>query len=176
MLRYLLPLLLFGLSTSAQTIDENKTDEFTGARIASTSWEWLNYGGKATLYQRVRIVNGQIALHVKYMVAGGKYGVVFSIRDDDPFMLKLENDTIIKLYPVKGEVSCRGCGAIGLSGSSAWGTHTVYDLNEEQLELLIENPIVKTRMYTRDGYYEMDVNKNRTNYVSNALKLLLGKR
>jgi len=176
MSRLIIPLLLIAFTSSAQTIDENKTDEFTGARIVSTSWEWLNYGGVATLYTRIRFVDDEYSLHVKYAVTGGKYGVVFSIGNDDPLMLKLANDTILRLMPQSGEVSCRGCGAPGYVGSAGWGTHTIYPLTPEQIELLIEQPIIKTRMYTRKGYYEMDVNRKKTAIVSNALKLLLGRR
>ena len=175
MLRYLFPLLLLAANSSGQTIEENKTDEFTGARIVSTNWDWLNYGAEATLYTRIRFVNGRYSIHVKYAITGGRYGVIFSIRNDDQFMLKLANDTIVKLKPISGEVSCQGCGATGFIGSAGYGTHTIYPLTPEQIELLYQYPIIKTRMYTSDGYVDMEVNPKKINFVRDALKLLLGR-
>jgi hypothetical protein len=174
MLRCLFPLLLIAATSSAQTIDENTKDEFTGARIVSTNWEWLSYSGEtATIYFKIRVVNDDYYLHLKYMLT---WGGVFAIGNRDQFMLKLANDSVVKLTPSEGQVSCKGCGSVGMVGYNYWGTHTNYPLSPEAMEALMSSPIVKTRLYTSDGFLEQEVNPKRQDYVLKALKLFHGRR
>jgi hypothetical protein len=164
--------ILFPISVFSQTIAERHVDEFTGHRILSTSWEWLSYGGSsATIYFRIKGVNNEAYLDVKYGITSGMYGKIFSISKGDPFMLKLDNDTVITLEAIEGQVACKGCGVPGYIGSAGYGTWTKYRLDFKDIHFLMKHDVLKTRMYTNSGYVNQAVNRKRTSYIKNALKL-----
>ena len=153
--------------TYSQSLEEDKVDEFTGNSIKRTSWEILNQTMKFNAFTRISEINGNVYLDLKLMT-----GKVFAIDEGDEFMLKLNNDEILKLQNLKYEITCTGCGARGYSGSQAQGLSVVYLLSKDQIDKLLEFGIMKIRIYTTDGYLEEDLKTKNSNVLMNSLKLL----
>jgi hypothetical protein len=154
----------------SQSIKENKTDEFTKSKVISTDWEVLNREfscGCASFY-RFRKVNENISFEFKYMDSK-----VLSVHKDFDFMFKLSNDSIISIKTNEGFVGCRGCGAIGFSGSEAWGINVVYPIDKDILEDLLSSPLTKIRFYTTSGFINLDVKEKKAKTFIDALKLFM---
>ena len=169
MRKLLLSILLIGilLPIMAQELEENEVDEFTGSAIKRTSWETLNMTMKFTAYFRISKINENLYFDLKLMIGGGE---VFSIDEGDQFMLKLENDEIVKLSNLEFTITCTGCGARGISGSAAQGIQVTYPITPEQFNMLKNNTVSKIRIYTSDGYIE---NEFKLKYYSKLLNALM---
>lgn len=163
LLLFLLPQI--GIS---QELIENKTDEFTKSKILRTSWEPLTRTQTLYSFTQVAKINDNIYLRLKYTIPH----IVFSIREDDHVMLKLANDSIIKLPYPKSQVSCRGCGVNGLSMSNHDGVDISFLIDPDLAKLLSQNLIVKIRVYTTKGYTEEDVKEKLANNLIKELKLI----
>ena len=171
MRKYIVATLLFFLSLNtsfSQKLVENKIDEFTKHAVKRTSWETLMEKFGMVIYLRVSVIDSTEYIDVKSML-GGK---VFAIPKGETFMIKLANDSIVKLNTLSHEVSCRGCGAKGFSGSATEGIQVAYVIDKQTHDLLKQYPIKKVRLYTTEGYHEEDVNKNKSDALQSILKLI----
>lgn len=159
--------LTFGLH--GQSLEENKVDEFTNNAVKRTSWELLCFSMKNnfTSYFRISRINEYNYFDLKLMIGG-----IFSIDKDQEIMFKLDNEDIVKLLNLKYEVTCKGCGAIGLSGSNVQGINVSYTLDEEQFEMLKNHEVVKVRIFTNDGYVEGDTKRKHVKKIPKALELV----
>jgi hypothetical protein len=158
---------------TAQTIKEDKLDEFTKNRVKRTSWEPLSKRGSIYTHVSAVKINNSFYLDLKVMLAGGpKGGSIFSVNDGKSIMFKLQNDTILSLTNPKYEIACLGCGAVGLIGSQAYGVRISIPLNQSQYDFLASNKITKFRLYTTDGYVESEIKDNFQNIVIKEFQLI----
>lgn len=155
--------------TWAQKLEENKKDEFTNNVVKRTSWEPLKQTMKDYYFFRITKINEVTYFDFKMMVIGGK---VFSINKGQELMFKLSNDEIVKLSNLEYTISCKGCGAKGLSGSEAEGIQVSYIIEESLLEKLKSGLVVKLRVYTTDGYREEDIKEKNAATIKAALTLV----
>jgi hypothetical protein len=149
-------------------LEENKVDEFTNHAVKRTSWETLVMTMKFTTYFRISKIDSIVWLDTKMIIGAS----VFAIGEGQEIMFKLTTDEIVKLPNLKYEVTCRGCGAIGFSGSQAQGISVSYPMEPEQISQLMEYQVEKVRIYTTDGYVEDDVKFENYVKLRNALKLI----
>lgn len=148
MKKIILSLVVFiSIKSYSQTIAENKIDEFTKDSIKSTSWEKLN--NVYNSYLRFRKINGVYWLNLKM-----GFATVHSINENAELMLMTNTDSIITLNNEKFQITCTGCGAIGLLGSAAPGFDLDFKMTEAQLLYLKDHGIKKYRIYATDGYIE----------------------
>jgi hypothetical protein len=163
-------LFLFFGNIYSQSIKENKIDEFTKIKTIATDWEVLNreFSCGCASFHRFKRINNTNYFEFKYMDSK-----VLSVMKGDVFMFKLNNDSIVSLKSAESIVGCRGCGAIGLSGSEAYGIKVSYYISEEDFEKLKNNTITKIRFYTTSGYINLDVKEKKALIFVEALKLFL---
>ncbi len=162
-------LLLLSKPIAAQTLADNKIDEFTNDTIARTSWEHLNYSMKFTAFFRITRINDNVQFDLKLMLGSG---AVFAIDKDQEIMFKLDCGEFVKLQNSAYTITCTGCGAKGFAGSGAQGIKTSYFISKEELTKLRNYKVVKMRIYTTDGYLEADVKSGTAEKISKAIKLI----
>lgn len=163
--------MLFSLctfKTFGQTLKEDKVDEFTNQKIKRTSWETLNQTMAFAAYFRISRINDQDYFDLKLMIGVS----VFSIEKDQEIMLKLSNGEIVKLPNCKYAITCKGCGANGLAGSSSEGIQVSYLLNKENFEKIKNSPVAKIRIYTNDGYVEEECKEKYASKILKAINLI----
>lgn len=163
-------LIFFGIVIQAngQKLAENKVDDFTNNSVKRTSWETINMDMKFTAYFRLSKINDAMYFDLKMMIGGG----VFAIGEDQELMFKLKDGQIVKLKNLEHTITCRGCGANGLSGSNAHGLKVSYLITAEQAGLLTDSVVEKIRIYTTDGYVEDDLNSKTNSKIQRALALI----
>ncbi|MES2590918.1 MAG: hypothetical protein V4608_03450 [Bacteroidota bacterium] len=159
---------LFCNSCFAQKITENITDEFTGANIKSTSWEYIYVKLTNTAKVRLRKVDDSYFLELKYNSLG--MGLLGS-GENNPLMLKT-SDSIYKIYPKVFRSSCVGCGATGFGGSAAIGFAQEYILNKSDILRLLNSPVSKMRIYFTDGFEEAEIDNNSALSLIKMMKLI----
>ena len=157
-----------GTLAFGQTLETNEIDGFTNNSVKRTSWESINMTMKFTAFFRVSRINDNTYLDLKMMIGTG----VFSIGKGQEFMIKLSDGSIVKLANSEFTVTCRGCGAKGLSGSDAQGIQVFYPINTEQIEQLKNGTGTELRIYTKDGYVENDMKAKNYNKIVRALSLV----
>jgi len=174
---FFLIIILSSIKGYTQTLEENKTDEFTKAIVKRSSWEKLVFTKKMkdfhgfTCYFRFSRIDTSYFMDIKIMLRGGNK--VFSIDDKAKIMLKLSNDSIYTLYNLSYQISSLGKGAIGFAGSQGMGIQTSYiSISDKKMAMLEEYYIKKIRIYTNDGYVESDVIDEYSSLVISAIKLL----
>jgi hypothetical protein len=170
-MKLLIPLLLISVSSFAQKLTENKRDDFTNKGIKQTSVEKLARSSKMSGFSydfSIRKVDSTYLFNVRMMSFG-----VYSIAKYDKFLIKLKNDSIITLYNPEYEISGRGRGSSGLSGSNTQGTSIYYPITVDQINQILQSDITKIRVYTTEGYSEEDVKESASDKVKAAFKLVL---
>lgn len=166
-MRILLIILLSANVTFSQKLITNKTDEFTGAKIKETSWEYIVPRTKGSYQIQIRQIDTTIYLYMKCM---GGFTVVASSKND-PLMLKT-NDTVVKLYPTEYQSSCIGCGTNNFGGSKAWGLSQTYIISKDTYDILYNYGVLKLRIYLTDSYIEEKVKEEDSMIISNMLKII----
>lgn len=152
-----------------QKIAEDKVDEFTKRSIKRTSWEILNQDFKFSAFFRISEVENIQTFDLKLSIGTGE---VFSIDEGQKIMFILDNEEVISLHNLRYKVTCTGCGARGFAGSRAQGIQVSYLLKPEVFEKLLNNQILKVRIYTSKSYVESDINAKAANRIINSLKLM----
>lgn len=162
-------LLFTPLLIRAQQIAENKIDDFTHHKIVRTTWEPIiqKFGGRIIVHIRISEIDSTFFLDLKLMGMG-----VTSMQEGANLMLKTDTDSIITLHNLKYQLTCSGCGAVGISGSEAEGLDLSFVLQRGAREFLIAHKINKIRIYTTDGYEEEEVPDKRARVFINELKLV----
>lgn len=164
----LILLLALPLASYSQELIENKVDEFTKHKVLRTSWEPLTRTQKLYSFIQISKVNESSYLRIKYTIPN----TIFSIREGDKIMLKLANDSIVSLLYPKSQVSCKGCGVVGISMSNHDGVEVSIPLDKDVVDILIKQRISKIRVYTTKGYAEEDVKEKLSENLINELKLV----
>ena len=167
MKKLMLIFLLCPLIASAQKIVEDKVDEFTKKHVKRSSWENFGFSSGFSGYTRVEKIDGTIWLNLRFMTGG-----VVAMKDGAKFMLMTKTDSVITLYNNTYEISCSGCGAIGLVGSAAQGLNVSFMLPESKIVYLIQNGLKKIRLYTTDGYVEREIKEKHVKSLLRQLELV----
>lgn len=163
-------ILLIGVNNlSAQTLKENKVDEFTKNTVKRTSWEPISKMGKIYAHARASKINDNIYLDIRSLFPAVD---VFAVKEGEAVMIKLKTDSIITLTNPKAQVSCKGCGSVNIIGSDGYGVELNLLLNKEQIESLTKNKATKVRIYTTDGFVESDIKEKFQENIGKVLKLI----
>lgn len=157
----------FYSNESSVKLIEDKTDEFTKAKIKATSWEKIREGFDFCAYYQFRMVNGVLKMNVKIMDEK-----IHAIREGAPLMFKLSNDSIIQFDNIEYTIGCTGCGAIGISGSNTPGTESHYEISNEKLSLLQKITVSKFRIYFTEGYLECNIKPGSAETLKTAANLI----
>jgi len=162
---YLLVLLLITNLSFGQKLERDEVDEFTNSRVQETSW--VIFSKKLPLYTHIRLrkVNDSYLFDVKFL-GGSK---VFSVDKGLVLYLKFDDDEIIKIENSKYTIASYGAGAIGLIGSQSLGVYLKCIIDKEKLTKLQQKTVVKMRVYTSNGYREVDVKRK---YAERFKKLM----
>jgi len=160
--------LFFPTFCLAQKLEVNKIDEFTKASVKRTSWETINYSNRLMAYTQISKIDDIYYLNLKIMSPDK----VFSIDKEDELMIKTITDSVITLYNLKYEISCTGCGSMGLLGSGLQGIEVSYKIPVEIVSYLLTNKIKKLRIYATNGYFEDDIKDKHAEIFIKLLKLV----
>lgn len=167
-------LLTLSLVTSlcfSQKLKTNEIDEFTGSKVAVTTWENICFTGKDYVYAMVWRADGKINLHIKHMPSKG--GIKeYKINQGDKFLLLLDDGTVVTSSAAETFHSSIGAGAVGYTGSAVEGIYAVYSITDEDAELLRSQPLKKVRMYTSVGYIELDLKETKKDIIQNMFTLV----
>ncbi|GAA5043011.1 hypothetical protein GCM10011506_46040 [Marivirga lumbricoides] len=158
--------MLISYPTLSQTIEEKKTDDFTGSKIIRTSEENLLRENGMFSYVRVSSINNETVLNYRFMITGK----IVTINKGNALLLKLKNEKVVTLRLDDYVVAGYGNGAVGVLGSDAPGANLRFVLDSDQISMLKSSPIAKVRLYTDDGYIDSDVKKEK--WSSNIQRLL----
>ena len=162
------------LTTSfGQNLEENKVDKFTKKYVKKTTWEKLiNKGAMSTstLYTKYCIskVDNDKFFELKMIINNTAY----SINKGDKMIFLLANDKTIELTAMETQVSSIGAGATGFVGSAGLGTHTIYQLTEENISEFKANIIKSVRIHTSEKYVEDDVSEKLSIAINKCLELI----
>lgn len=168
---FLLAFLAFGTTeVYSQKITKSEIDEFTNHKIVETSWHAVYRGWTDAGYARFRSIDNRVIIDFSLMFTNAKG---YIISTEDRLMLKLGNDTVIKLNPIETAIPCRGCCSTGFKGMNDFGSISHYSMSNEQFNQLLKSLIVKVRIYTGDGYIENEVKPNRAKTLFELAKLLI---
>jgi len=165
-------ILLFAipLSLPAQTISENKKDEFTGQHIKRTTYERFTSASKQRLWGNARIsqIDSLIYLEIKLQLGGN----IFGVSKGGKVMFKLKNGTILEVTSLSDELSTIGGGAVDMLGSKNPGLHMQCLLTDTAITLLKSSVPTKMRVYTTDGYAEADIKESFGEKISKMVTLI----
>jgi hypothetical protein len=153
---------------SAQNLEKNEIDEFTGNTVKRTSWETFNNNTGFYGHFRISKINNSYFFDLKMMIGNS----VFSINQNDELLFKLSNDDVVTLNNIEYSLACIGCGAKGFAGSQGYGVNTSYPISIEQIEQLKNSDIVKIRIYTSKGYVESDIKAKHASKINKALTII----
>lgn len=168
-MKKLLFLLLFiPLVSFGQKIIKNEVDEFTNNAVKITSWVKVVMNSNINAYVKSRKINKNYFLDFKMILDDKAY----SIDKGEVLYLKLSNDKILKLVNLSYELVSVGGGSVGISGSNLLGIGFTCEISEEILNILIETPIVKLRVYTSEGYKEEIVKQKRAKKFIKMLEII----
>ncbi|MES2239695.1 MAG: hypothetical protein V4497_05480 [Bacteroidota bacterium] len=166
-------LLFVSVYSFSQSLDEDKIDEFKKVHIKKTSWETLHSFSKGFVANyRIEKIDSSTAIHLKIMAGNGMKPKVFSIPQNSEIIFKLDNEEMVSLFSMSNEITCTGCGAIGINGSAAQGISTRYILDISSINKLLNNKVVKIRIYSNDGYFEDDIKEKRANELIKSIELV----
>jgi hypothetical protein len=160
--------ILCSLDFLGQKIVEDKIDEFTKQKIKRTSWDpFSRIKGINDSFTRIEKIDSTYWLEFKIMLSK-----VSAIDKGGELMLMTATDSIITLYNSEFQMSCSGCGAIGLIGSATEGFNLSFLLLEDELAYLEKNSIKKIRLYTTDGYIEREIHEKNKMNLSKQIMLI----
>lgn len=172
---YIFAFFTFVTMFCAGQVLEEKVDEFTKVKVVNTSWTELIGGGPmsslCTNFRLLSVDSGVFFLELKMML-GGK---VFAIAKGNPIMFLFEDGSTVSFENLNYEVACKGCGAVGFSGSEAYGTSTNYRVNLVAIETLSKKKPTKVRVYTSEGYVEREVKAKNAEKINKSFTLFFNK-
>jgi len=100
---------------------------------------------------------------------------VVSIPKDADLMLMLEDKSIVKLKAIESTIASTGAGAIGHAGSGAIGFGMRYSVTSDDVEMLLKGIVTKMRVYLRDSYMDLTIEKKHAETIPKALQLIQNK-
>jgi len=147
-----------------QKIETKKVDEFTSDKIIETNYNSISDGFPCRLKQ----INDEIFFQATYNCGSH----IYCMDENAEFLIKLDNDEIVKLSNFKYSVAEFWSTYIGSTYLSHYNLYISCFLDELSKTKLQKNYITKVRFYTTDGYIEKDVNKNRAKKLLKMFNLL----
>jgi hypothetical protein len=146
--------LCLSASVFSQGINRHETDDFTGEKIIATTWDQLNASGlscKNVLLFKFRLENGTQYFHLNWISNG-----IITVSDGEKVMFKMKDGSIIKFNNLSHVIASRGGGSTNITCNDAYGVSLIL---KSDLALLSDenNLIEKVRIYTTDGYVDIDI-------------------
>ena len=160
-------LLLSCFSAASQKLAKDEVDEFTGHHIIET--EWVNFQTTFSSYSYIRLKKIDSIIYLNFKT--GTRGIT-SIKEGAELMFKLLNNDVVKLSNEEFTISSIGAGSTGLNWSKTPGVSLYFKISMEDLDRLKQNVVVKTRLYTTDGYVEGKVKEKRYKNFSKLISLI----
>lgn len=154
-----LSILFFSLTVFSQ-YTERHVDEFTKtSSIRSFYARLVGNGPLTTLQTRYRLHWNQQISHI-FELKIRRGGLFFTISASQPLMFLMDDGSTVTFYNRQSEISCIGCGAIGLPGSDQLGITALYSMNKEDIKTLATKRVKNVRIYTDQGYVERKISSN----------------
>lgn len=158
------------LALSAQKIEKNEIDDFTGDRLIETKWDRLNMGngitGKNHLYFKIVNINKEEGLALKWVT--DEY---FEVESESTLLLLQKDKTVEELLSVGNSYAEKGGGATGLQMSAILGLTLIYSGDLSFLED-DNNPVTKLRIDTNKGYVDINIKDTNAKKLNKAYKLV----
>ena len=155
-------------------LDRNEVDEFTGKRVKISTYEKASdfYESSGNLFNfiRFRKIDNVYMLDLKATLFSG---AVFAVERSSKMMIKLSSGDIIELKAVSYEMSCSGCGAVGLLNAGVQGISQTYLISEDQIKNIIKSPPSKIRLYMTDGYADEPVPAKEASNIVKIAELIV---
>ncbi len=148
-------------SAYSQKITENKKDDMTNNFVISTSKERLS-GGMSSTWIKTGVTKINSTYYIESTI--GLSGSFFIIRENAEMIIKLSNDSIIKLVCLKMESAHEGMG-----GKQADVSYRISDYAINQLKTF---DVKKIRIYTTDGYTDIEVSDKNKSMIKNEILLI----
>lgn len=158
---------VFSCGYETITLENNSIDEFTGDAIKQTSWFTLGMTAFSEQYCRFSKVNDREFMEIKCL--GSSVG---SVNKGEKTLVKFEDGQIVEIHNLEFAIMSVGQGSIGLVGSNALGIHLVFRIDEQMANKLKTQAVTKIRVYSNDGYYEIEPNDEYRGYIRTAAALL----
>ena len=163
-------LVFFPVLMCAQKIDKNEIDEFTGVKTIYTNWEKFKTGngltGKDNLMFRFTSLDGLETFHLKWVTCE-----MLSIKEGAKLMFKMSDNSIITLTSISYAIAAKGDGVTGLSMSGILGISCIYGGSDIEA-FAKDNYLTKLRIYTTDGYVDIDIKEKDAQKINRAYKLM----
>lgn len=141
---------LLSISVYAQKIVTSEVDEFTGVQKVITSWEYIGYS--MGFSPKIRIIKSDNLYMINLKAI--THPKTLSVDENNRFLIKFEDGTILELFNSEYTASCVGCGATGFGGSEGHGINLYFRANEQDLFDIEKKTIVKVRLEANQGYFE----------------------
>lgn len=166
---FLLLIFLVSSNIFAQKVVKKEIDEFTKASIIETEWITLTkeFGGYS--FFRMKNINDNILLELRFFLKDSYY----TIKKDEKLMLMDANKEIYDIFAISDFQSCIGCASTNFIGSKAMGIRPSYQIPNEILNEILENEIIKFRIYTNDGYKDFELSEKKAKQLRVAIRNVL---
>lgn len=166
----IIALVFIATTTRAQEV-KNSVDEFTGTEIKKTEWRYIKQGFGISMAVSFRKINGKKLLFAAITVGVNDY---FSIHKGAELMLKTDSGKVVRLIALEGQIASRGGAYIDqFAGSEAVGVTMIYELKEDDIDILSLEKVIKFRLYTNTGYYDEDIKDKKAIIILNAIKSIM---
>ena len=154
----------------SQGITKSETDEFTDEKVVYTTWDQLNVSGLScnnVLLFKFRLENGNQYFHLNWV-----FDKITSVSEGEKVMFKLKDGTLVKFTNLSSVISSRGGGSMNVTCKDSYGVSLVL---KTDLSVFADesNPIEKVRIYTTDGYVDIDIKAKYAEKVSNLYKIFM---
>ena len=175
----LLAVLIISANAFCQKITKNQIDKFTKKRIIETSFEQIvseknvltlmNQGkGNGSIKKSFALsfesVNDSVFLRLKWAS-----DAVVAVATDAKLILLNDKDETFTFKSASYSIAGKGAGATGFYGSAQYGLDLYFYGDVSKLQSQI---IKSMRIYTTDGYIDLDINKDKTDLFSKLYALL----
>ncbi|MFZ4569698.1 MAG: hypothetical protein ACOYM0_01050 [Bacteroidales bacterium] len=167
----LITILLAGICTNAQKIDDCYINTRTGDTILTTLWENVVYTDENLL--TLRMVKQNSSFYIEFKFNFGK-SPSFSITRNDSVWLKFTDNLTLSLYSVDSVTSQRGMAACSVSpkGLTTQGITARYNLTFLQVMILQSQEIEKVRIFTSRGFDNIMIPKSQRKSIMGSAELI----
>ena len=96
---------------------------------------------------------------------------MLSIREGAKLMFKMSDNSVITLNSLSHAIAAKGDGVTGLSMSGILGISCIY--NGSDIDAFAKDTyLTKLRIYTTDGYVDIDIKEKDAQKINRAYKLM----
>jgi hypothetical protein len=143
------------ISGFSQGISRSETDDFTGEKVITTTWDQLNSSGlscKNILLFKFRLENDIQFFHLNWIS-----DKIVGISEDATIMFKLLDGKIVKFTNLSTTIASKGGGSTNITCNDKYGVSLILKCDDLSLLGDESNPVEKVRIYTNDGYVDIDI-------------------